>query len=142
MSKVCQLMAARWEAWWMVSWLAVGDEDCTMLAAPCTTWPPVGKALTTGVAQAKPTQTIDKTTTPMKTDTAEPGATASPAGDSPDDLPWLQACSPTATRQPKCSEKTVLKQRAFIGNKAMGKQQACLRRSRQIQSKIVKFIGK
>jgi hypothetical protein len=32
-------------------------------------------------------------------------------------LPWLQACSPTATRQPECSEKTVLKQRAFIGDK-------------------------
>jgi hypothetical protein len=87
----------------------------------------VGKALTTGVAQAKPTQAIDKTNAPMKTATAEPGATAAPAGDSPDDLPWLQACSPTATRQPECSEKTVLKQRAFIGNTAMGKQQACLK---------------
>jgi hypothetical protein len=88
-----------------------------MLAAPCTTWPPVGNALATGDAQAKPTQAIDKTNAPMKTDTAEPGATAAPAGDSPDDLPWLQACSPTATRQPECSEKTVLKQRAFIGDK-------------------------
>jgi hypothetical protein len=127
MSKLCQLMAARWEVWLIVSWLAVGDEDCTMLAAPCTTWPPVGKALATGDAQAKPTQAIDKTTAPMKTATAEPAATAAPAGDSPDDLPWLQACSPTATRQPECSEKTVLKQRAFIGNTAMGKQQACLK---------------
>jgi hypothetical protein len=112
-----------------------------MLAAPCTTWPPVGKALTTGVAQAKPTQAIDKTNAPMKTATAEPGATAAPAGDSPDDLPWLQACSPTATRQPKRSEKTVLKQRAFIGKTAMGKQQACLKQSHQIQLEITKFDG-
>ena len=96
----------------MVIWLAVW----LMLAAPCTTCPPVGKALATGVAQTKPTQAIDKTTAPQKTTTADPAVTAAPAGDSPDDLPWLQACSPTATKQPKCSEKTVLKQLAFIGN--------------------------
>jgi hypothetical protein len=113
-----------------------------MLAAPCTTWPPVGKALTAKApevcAQAKLTHAMDKTKAPMNTAAAEPAApTTVPAGDSPDDLPWLQACSPTATRQPKCSEKTVLKQRAFIGNKAMGKHQACLRRSRQIQLKLL-----
>jgi hypothetical protein len=53
--------------------------------------------------------------TPAETKTeatkAEP-----PKADSPEDLPWLQACSPTATKQPKRSEKTVLKQFAFIGN--------------------------
>jgi hypothetical protein len=106
----------------MVIWLAVW----LMLAAPCTTWPPVGNALATGVAQTKPAQAIDKTTAPMKTATADPAVKAAPAGDSPDDLPWLQACSPTATRQHKCSEKTVLKQRAFIGNKTMGKRLTCL----------------
>jgi hypothetical protein len=31
-------------------------------------------------------------------------------------LPWLLACSPTATRAPKRLEKTVLKQCAFITN--------------------------
>jgi hypothetical protein len=82
----------------------------------------VGKALATGAAQAKLTQATDKTKAPMNTAAAEPVApTTVPAGDSPDDLPWLQACSPTATKQPECSEKTVLKQRAFIGNMAMSK---------------------
>jgi hypothetical protein len=51
--------------------------------------------------------------TPAETKTeatkAEP-----PKADSPEDLPWLQACSPTAIRQPNRSEKTVLKQFAFI----------------------------
>jgi hypothetical protein len=99
----------------------------------------MGKALAAGCAQANPTQAIDQTTAPMKTATTEPAATAAPAGDSPDDLPWLQACSPTATRQPKRSEKTVLKQRAFIGKTAMGKQQACFKQSHQIQLEITKF---
>jgi hypothetical protein len=91
-----------------------------MLAAPCTTVPPMGKALAAGCAQANPTKTCDNTKAPMKTpDEAKTEATkaAPPNEYSPEDLPWLQACSPTAIRQPNRSEKTVLKQFAFIGRK-------------------------
>jgi hypothetical protein len=80
----------------------------------------VGSALAAGWAQAKPTKTCDKTKAPMNTPAeAKTEATKAtpPNADSPEDLPWLQACSPTAIRQPKRSEKTVLKQFAFIGRK-------------------------
>lgn len=85
-----------------------------MPAEPCTTWPLVGKVGATGTAHAKPTHAIDKTKAPLKKQAID-RLHRSTTGDSPEDFPWLQACSPTATRQPKCFEKTVLKQCAFIG---------------------------